>query len=205
LSPSVIDPFALGRAKYAESLTDGAFENGPLGVTACENPQPHHRGQEQPRRVGGAHVRRYAAVALASDNASAKECLQFAHALRHDLGNVRVMRRHLQCGVGQEATESTFKRALNYFGQKGFDCLTWWQYLFDARNAGPHIRGQIVVKALCEERPLVAERVVDAGLAKTHGVSKIAHRGGRISGSPKALHGRLQRSGFVEFTRAGQA
>jgi hypothetical protein len=121
-----------GFAKYAESLTDGAFENGPLRVTACEHAQAHHRGQEQPRRVGGAHVRRYAAVALASDNASAKECLQFAQALRHDGSNVLIVRCNFQRRIGQEATEPAFKRTLNNFSQKGFDCLTWRQRLFDA-------------------------------------------------------------------------
>jgi hypothetical protein len=141
-------------AKYAESLTDSAFENGPLRMTACQYAQPHHRGQEQPRGIGGIHLRRYAAVALAGDNASAKERFRLVHALRYYGRNVRIMRRYLQRGIGQEATEPTFKRAFDNFGQKHFDCLTWRQRLFDACNAGPHIRVQIPVKTLSKERRL---------------------------------------------------
>ena len=44
---------------------------------------------------------RDAAVALASDDASAEECFQFAHALRHDRGDLKVVRRDLQRRIGQ--------------------------------------------------------------------------------------------------------
>ena len=122
LSLCASGPFspAAGFAKYAERLTDGAFENRPIWITARQNAQPHHRCQEQSRGISRVDVRRYAAVALACDNASAKECLQFAHALRHDRGNVRIMRRHFQRRIGQEATETAFERALNDLGQERF-------------------------------------------------------------------------------------
>ena len=55
------------------------------------------------------------------------------------------MRRHLQRCIGQETTQPVLKRALNNFGQKGFDRLAWRQCLFDTSNAGTHIGVEIAI------------------------------------------------------------
>ena len=116
-----------------------------------------------------------------------------------------IVRRNLQRYIGQGATETAFKRALNNFGHKGFDRLTWWQRLFNARDAGTHVGVQISIKALREERSFVAEGVVDARGAKPHGLSKVAHRGSGIASCPKALHRSLEGDAFIELARSGQS
>ena len=70
--------------EYAERLAGGAFENLPIRKPARENPQPHDRGQKQPRGVRRIDGALNASVVLAGDDAAAEECLKLAHALRHD-------------------------------------------------------------------------------------------------------------------------
>jgi hypothetical protein len=88
-------------AKYAERLPGSAFEHHPIWEAARENAQPHHCGKQKARGIRWIDARRYAAVVLAGDNASAKECFQFTHALRHDRGDLRIVRGDLQRCIGQ--------------------------------------------------------------------------------------------------------
>jgi hypothetical protein len=83
-----------GLSEHAECLTGSSLKNRPRGMTSDENAQPHHSGQQQPGNILGVQVRRYAAVTLACDHASPEECLQLADPCRHDVSNVRIMRRH---------------------------------------------------------------------------------------------------------------
>ena len=73
-----------GLAKYAERLPGSAFEHRPIWKAARENAQPHHCGKQKAPGIRWVDAGRYAAIALAGDNASAEECFQFAHALRHN-------------------------------------------------------------------------------------------------------------------------
>src|SRR5271169_2743442 len=66
-------------AEYAERLPGSAFEHRPIWKAARENAQPHHCGEQKARGIRRIDAGRYAAVALAGDNASAEECFQFAH------------------------------------------------------------------------------------------------------------------------------
>jgi hypothetical protein len=173
-------------------------------MTSGENAQPHHCGQQQPGDILCVRVRRYAAITLACDHASPEKGLQLAYPRRHDVGNARIMRRHLERRVDQKATKAALKRAFNDLGQKGFDRLARRQCLFDAGNAGTHIGIQVAVEALREERPFVAESVVNARWTKPHGASEIAHGSGGIAGCPEALHRSLNGDAIIELTRSGQ-
>ena len=141
---------------------------------------------------------------LSCDSASSKERLQFARAFRRHVGNVRIVRRHFRCRVGQQATEGNFKRALNDFGQEGCDRPTWRQRPFHARDAGWHVDVQIAIETLREECPSIAEGVAEARGAQAHGITEIAHRGGGTAGSPKAPHRGLKSGTLVELTGSGQ-
>jgi hypothetical protein len=90
-----------GFAKYAERLPGSTFEHRTIWKAARENAQPHHCGEQKTRGIRGIDAGRYAVVALAGDNASAEECFQFAHALRHDRGDLGVVRGDLQRRIGQ--------------------------------------------------------------------------------------------------------
>ncbi len=193
-----------GLAKYAERLPGSAFEHRPIWKAARENAQSHYRGKQKARGIRWVDGGRYAAIALAGDNASAEECFQFAHALRHDRGDLRIVRGYLQRRIGQQATEAAFKRALNDFVQEGFNRPTWRQRLFHPRDTRAHIDVQIAIKALSEERSFVAEGVVDARLTKPHCIADISHGCGGESACPKALHRGFERNAFIELTGSGQ-
>ena len=98
-----------GLAKNAERLPGSAFEHRPIWKAARENAQPHHCGKQKAPGIRWVDAGRYAAIALAGDNASAEKCFQFAHALRHDRGDLRVVRGDLQRRIGQKATQATFE------------------------------------------------------------------------------------------------
>src|SRR5580692_1104273 len=85
-----------GLAKYAERLPGSVFEHRPIWKAARENGQPHHRGKQKAPDIRRIDAGRYAAVALAGDNASAEEYFQFAHAFRRDRGDLRIVRGDLQ-------------------------------------------------------------------------------------------------------------
>jgi hypothetical protein len=193
-----------GLAKYAERLPGSAFEDRPIWKAARENAQPHHCGKQKASGIRWVDAGRYASIALAGDNASAEKCFPFAHALRHDRGDLRVMRGDLQRRIRQQATEAAFKRALNDFGQEGFNRLTWRQRLFHPRDTRAHIGVQIAIEAMREERSFVAEGVVDARLTKPHCIADISHGCSGESACPKALDRGFERNAFIELTGSGQ-
>jgi hypothetical protein len=112
---------------------------------------------------------------LAREQTSPKECLQLADALGHYVGDVRIVGRDLQRRVHQKATKTVFQRPFDDLGEECFDRLAWRECLFDASDAGTHVGIEIAVQASREERPFIAESIVDARRAKPHGVSQIAH------------------------------
>jgi hypothetical protein len=104
---------AIGSCELREAPSKSVFF--PRGVSGAD-PPPHDVWPDHPRWRGSRR---------ASENASSKECLQFAHVIHYHVGNVRLVRCRFQCRVGQQATEVAFKRALNEFGQEGCDRLAW--------------------------------------------------------------------------------
>jgi hypothetical protein len=150
--------------EQGEGWRNHTLQKRPFGSNAGQDANPNQNTQEMSSNLFRGHVMRKRTGRLTRLNTIEKELLQAGEDAGSDPLKFRIVRRHLQCRVYEQAAFvlAIVQRAAQDFGEKGFNRLAGRQ-----RCAALHAPGDtalyIAIKSRSEESSLIAVGVIEAG------------------------------------------